>query len=221
MELEQEQARIKFAEINKVNEEQDQRLKLLEIQEKADQLIKGGNYRRAYEYLLVGLEKDPNNLVLLSQYIYCLTKLKLYVDALSAAEKYLQLSEDNIAIISYIIEFSLLLKKKFDYEKFIALYRARLIQTYSDFLLLYFEAMRIYFNNDKSGLIKHIKSGVDNTSVEKGKNKINRWQYDDARVILEPNEDTPTKLIMLQLLDFLEGKISGHELINYIDEANY
>lgn len=124
-------------------------------------------------------------------------------------------------MLANYIEFSILLEKPILSEQLLADHKTELINDLSDYLIWYFEALRIYFENDRKKLIDHIKSKVDAQPTAKDERVIGGgWEYNDAREILRYKENNDIKDIIFKVFDFLEGKISGQELINFINEIN-
>jgi|GEM_PF-1768464 len=220
IESQQKSAEKKFKEIAEINEKQDQRLSLLEIQEKISTLIRNGNFPRAYSQVLQGLEQYPDDSLLRSQHYYSLLKLKRFWEAFDFAKKYFEEDENNIYMLADFIEIAILLENAIDYEGLMSKYRTQLAEYYSEDLIFYFDTLRLYFEGDIIKLVDQIKSYVESQNMNESSLRINGWMYDEAREFLKGKKDDELKTIMYKFFEYLDGDINGQELLNIMNNTS-
>jgi tetratricopeptide (TPR) repeat protein len=81
--------------ISRANESQDKRIKILELQEKASTLLNQNNPQRALEYLAIGHDLDPENVMILTQQAGCFWRIKNYSAAIQKYEKLVEIDQAN------------------------------------------------------------------------------------------------------------------------------
>jgi tetratricopeptide (TPR) repeat protein len=81
--------------ISKISESQDKRIKILELQEKASTLLNQNNPQRALEYLAIGHDLDPENVLILNQQANCFWRLRNYSSAIQKFERLAQIDTAN------------------------------------------------------------------------------------------------------------------------------
>ena len=116
IESHQKLAQSRLDEVAELNTEQDQRLKLLEIQERAAALQSAGEYARALEYIAIGLGSDSDNEALLELKRRSLGSLKRTVEWASVLEHLLTLDPKNGSAGPDLCEFHLLQGHRDQYE---------------------------------------------------------------------------------------------------------
>ncbi len=218
-EIESQQIEVekKFKELAEINEKQDQRLSLLEIQEEISTLLRNEKFSTASTKILQGLTQYPDDEFLHTQHVYCLRRLQRYDDAMSISKNYFD-QYRNINTLADYIELSILLEKTIDYEQLIINSRSELVEYFSEDLIWFFDTLRLYFKNDPVTLINHIKSNIDSESKLKNIKIIDGWMYDEARDILSYKEDNELKSIIYKLMEYLDGKISGQEFAIFMND---
>ncbi|MCK0161669.1 tetratricopeptide repeat protein [Muricauda sp. F6463D] len=70
-------------EINSLNQEQDKKLKILDVKEKANTNISNGNYLQALEYITIGLELEPKDNDLRHLKALAYFRMQQYEDAIN------------------------------------------------------------------------------------------------------------------------------------------
>lgn len=205
IETERDRTKDKFEELQNTYEEQDRRLRILEIQEKVASLLDNKNYPRALEYLSVGLEKGPHDVILLKQKMDCLIGLSRYTEAIQCGKVVLEIEPDSLVAIVNLAELYLTTGDISESETLIEKYKKDIIEKHSNFIIWYFDLIKLYIKKDLDAIKQHIDDEIIQTSEGNAK-RIEAWNFIDVRKAFEKDEATPLKTLFLKSIDFLDGK---------------
>jgi len=214
IEIEKEQSRAKedYEELKTSNEDQENRLKILEIQEKAGSFINNKNYTRALSYLLVGLELEPKDMIMLGQKQHCHIKLKNYAEAINTGEILFKNDPDNVSIILNQCELYLITKNIDEYDKLVEKYKAAIAEREPIYMIWYFESIKFLQKKDLEGLKKHFQNLVS-TKIEPSKSRRLNWDFADIKEIMASVEPVELNNFFAKIILFLEGGIETAEVI--------
>ena len=137
----QQQFEGQVGELTKTNEEQNQRLKTLELIEKISNLISSSYWEWALEYIEVGLVAAPKNIMLLSQKVNCCYKLGRLNLAIDTSKSILEVDPRNIVIAINLAEFLLLENREEEYKSIYLEYKSEIDEKYDGNLIVYFKAI--------------------------------------------------------------------------------
>jgi len=204
----QEKLKVQISTIDTLNEEQNNKIKLLEIKEKANSWFNQKGYQRALEYITIGLELGKNDIELLTTKAYTLLKLNNYAEAIEAHKKVLSLDSTNSSIILNLAELYLLTNQVDSYKTLVA-DKLEFIKSQSEGLIFYFEAFKNYIDNKPVELKKTISDFLDKQDINIMKNYLGTWGLDEFRIILNSKQLTPEKTLLFTFTEFLRGAITG------------
>src|SRR5258706_417979 len=207
----QQKAETQVQRLEAENQEQDRRLRGLEIREKAATLISQNNYALALEYILVGLQLTPDDLVMTGQKAICLGRLGRISEATVTREAILKAKPDDVTNVLNLMELYLLSARTSEFDKLVGA-RPEAIQTYSkpDLLSWYFEAIKILFANDLARMQQHVMSL--GKLVSHDKSEKTKWLFDEARASLSGRKDLLGSDLFWRAIHFLDGDIDGAAL---------
>ncbi len=213
-EAEQKKALEKYSTIVKTNDEQNRRIKILELQEKIASLMHTNNYQRALEYLAVALEMDPNNAFFYLNKGLSLWRVGDLSGAISAYTQATKLDADDLNAVMNLIELYLLTKRFDDFEALYSKNKQAVITRHSAALSFYFEALELFLKKD----LNKLKSLTSNfiATVSPGKQKRTDWDFKDALKELAPKPDEQLSELLLLIIEFLRGEVSKEEVLNKI-----
>ncbi len=208
---EQNIAKETFDELLKQNEKQDQRLKIIEIQEKAAFAWKSKEYERGIEYCDVGLSLESKNTTLLWEKMRCLNKLDEITKAIAVGENILSINPNDITVICNLVEFYLIDRNISKYEQIINLHADAILEYENAYILWYFDQIKNYNNEDITSIKQNISSKIilDSRGASE---RIDDWEYENMKFAISNDENTPEGILLLLCIDFLEGEISKDEL---------
>jgi len=220
IESEQEKAKDTFTEIVKQNEEQNRRIKILELQEKIASLIRERNHRRALEYIEAALNFDEKNVDILESKGICFYRLLEYENALKVYKEIFAIEENHLTAIVNSAEILLFTNKINEFNDFYGKHKYK-IDTHSDGLLLkYFNILKIYLANNLDQLRSEIFEFI--SGLDKEKEKRMNWDFRDARRFLYRRPDGLAKKYFRAFIDCLEGSVEVSKVREILteDESN-
>lgn len=210
-----EDAKSKYTDLVRVNEEQNGRLRLIEAQERAASSMRDKNYQHAIKYIDIGLLVSEKDLVLNKMKYNCLMKLGRLAEAEGIIEYAMSCEPDNRTHAANLVELSILLGKN---EKARRLMNecAEKIFT-SDFLHLrwYFEALMSFME----GNIQALKANLRDLPAGSTEEKVKRmnWSYVEARHVLGRKTGDPGFKQMAACILFLDGERTLSEFMSTIE----
>jgi tetratricopeptide (TPR) repeat protein len=208
-----EQSKVKeeFFSIVRTNEEQNRRIKVLELQEKVGSLMTVSNYRRAYEYIIPALEMDPKNVFLLDQKARCLWQLGDLPGAITSFSKVLEIDDSNVSAITNLLELFLLTSR---IDEFVSLYSKwkTIIQAIDNSAVsTYLEVLEAYQRNKPEEMKRLIRQYV--LSITPDKQVRTRWNFADVKKTLNPDAGGIRGALLLLLIQIMSGEIDRDEAI--------
>lgn len=200
--------------LKQVNEEQNNRIRILEIQEKANTFMDQKNYSRALEYILIGLELNSINSTLLSQSATCYWKLFNYTAAIEAFEKLVGIDPKNAD--SYNRNLSELYLFTLNFEKFEKLITDNplLHKNYGEELKLndYLEILQIYVKkqNVTTNILNKLKV------IKNEKQQHINWRFEELYDFLSNKIETKNKKSLMLFTEVLSGEKLPQEVITEV-----
>ena len=209
----QKLAEARMQELADVNSLQDNRLRILEIQEKAGALVISRDFRRALEYIAIGIDIDPDDSVLLHQKAACHWNLSEFREAIVVLKKLLNLEPDSPSVVENLAEMHLLVM---DYESFDALladYHG-VLERYAGgpWLAVYLMAAREFTAGNVQGIRDIIETNIRCENPVKRHTEDN-WEFVQILTALRSQPDTAQKRLMLALISYLQGEQTEAELL--------
>jgi len=201
----------RFEELALVNEEQDKRIHILEIQEKSESFMRQKNYPRALEYITIGLGLSDNDSTLLEMKAYCLMKLGRLSEATIALENSLAHDPNNISIISNLIEIYMLTEKRQSARLLMKTHSARLLERNGPYLDWYLSALE-YFMYENETKLKEFLANQPVDAPESQAPRIKAWDYSEALTVINGLSTKPGYKAIISAISFLAGNITSEDL---------
>ena len=214
---EQDKVKEDYFTVLKTNEEQNRRIKVLELQEKVGSLMRTNNYQRALEYAIPALEMDPNNQSLLGQKGLCLWRLGDIPGAITTFAKLVELDQNNLNAVTNLLELYLITNRLDDFRTLYQKNKAGITAKDGAPITTYFEVLEAYQQNDvikmKSLIQEYIKSLTSN------KEKRTIWDFSDAQKALSPKSDEDRGALLNVLIAILTGELDREEATKKLGEG--
>lgn len=214
-ESDQKKALEKYSTIVQTNDDQNRRIKILELQEKIASLMHQNNYQRALEYIAVALEMDPNNAFFYFNKGLSLWRVGDLSGAISSYSQAAKLDSENLSSIMNLIELYLLTKRFDEYESLYSKNKQSIITRDNASLTFYFEALELYLKQDLSSLKTLASNFIATAST--GKQKRTDWDFKDALKALSPKPDEQLGELLLLIIAFLRGEVSQEDTLSKIN----
>jgi tetratricopeptide (TPR) repeat protein len=200
-----------ITQIIKQNEDQNRKIKVLEIKEKISNLSKDKQYGSALEYCAVGIELSPTDLTLLAQKGVILGKLHRFAEAAEAYEKVLTVDSSHSQAVSNITELYFFLNQIEKAKTLISSHPSCFNDRQDLKLLDFFNLIKNYHASDIEGMKSFAKSIIDSKNPATQK-QFKGWDFSDALNFSFYEEDSVKKDIFRQILSYLNGSIKGTDL---------
>jgi len=197
------------------NEEQNRKIKILELKEKINKLFNDTHYSNAYDYCIVALEIAPNDPQLLYSKARIQSKMGNFQDAIVSYEKLLEVEPQYTVAIGDLAELYFF----YNQEKKASI----LIENNNEFfktkldgkLTALLNLWKAYHAKDITKIDDFSISEIDKKDLKTKKKKYEGWDLSDAILYLSKEPDSECKKHMLYLFTYLTGKISGEDLIKF------
>jgi hypothetical protein len=207
------------AKLTAQSESQNQRIQILEIQEKASLFFSTGNYKRALQYADAGLAVAPKDTTLLSVKATALFKAHDLAPATTVYRELLAIDPGNQSTITNFAELLLLQNQIDDFRSFFANNKA-IIDGYCEnaHLSTYLQFLESYQTNALDDM-RTLATKFFSTAGTENKKHLGNWQFDDLEYVVARHPDSVKKTILLAFLRVLKGELTPPEAKAIIDAA--
>ena len=162
-------------------DQQEKRLRILEIRDKAEELFDNDQIARAMEYVTVGLELDPRDVSLLKVRGRCLGRTGRITEALASYESALELEPGDVDIIENVAE---ILAISAQQERLTQLRKEhRVVLERRPNLVWYLEFMVLVQDPDPELAKDHVRKFIENAQ-DPSKLTIADWDFSEATLAL-------------------------------------
>ncbi len=172
----QEATKKQFNQLSKVNQEQDVKLKILEIKEKASTYLSNKNYTSALEYVNIGISLDPNNISFLDIKADACTKLLDFDTAIEMQKLIIKEDYSNTSAILELAELYLLTKNNDDFIELRDSHKKVLFLDYENIHSILFDVLLQYNLKDIEKIKQHtieVLSKLDDNEVK----EFFKWDF--------------------------------------------
>ena len=201
----------RVGDLTKTNEEQDRRLKVLELTEKVNELAQARQFAWALEYCSIGLGLDPNNIRLLSLKSACHGGLREFSAAIESNKKILELEPGNNGIAFNLLEYLALTNSPEEFESIYTKYKVPIGAERDGALAIYLRALLALVMGDLDGakalLAPYVSKCPDGAAP-----RMNPWQFEEALHVISQMPTGALKEFALKLIQFYRGNIPTQEL---------
>lgn len=205
----QEQAE---ADIARLTRTQGTKIELLEIVEKANNLVRNGNYVWAIEHLKAAQEIDPSHMPLLSLYAMCELKLGNIQSALDKYREIIKTSRLNQGDVLNFAEALLFAKRTSEYDEFYANNQEWIDKAHNGNAIRFFRVLRTVAQGDVSEVKTALQSAAAGCDANASP-KLGNWQFDDLdRYVILTMAPGEMKTVVENAKNFFAGSISADQL---------
>lgn len=209
--LAQNAVRDELGKMEKVNEDQEKRLKVLEIKEKVSQLMEAKKYGMALEYANAGLGIDPKNTGLLYSKGLCHFRLVQFEQGVAVYKELLEIEPTNVPAISNLAEALIIVEKIDEFDQFCATHKEILEKGYNGVMPVYLSVLRGLATNNidavKAALSPFVQNCPDGAAP-----RLGTWAFSEMRWYIRKLPSNPMKEFMNKVIDFFEGKLTTQEI---------
>lgn len=205
------------AEIIAQNEEQNTKIKLLELNQKIKKLSVEKKYPAALENCLIALQLDPNNIPILLHKALIYTFTRSYGDAIETYKKIIELDPKNDTPIMNLAEVYIFTKQHDKSQKIIDSNSDIFNTLNGEHAMIIFNALKLYNGKFTKELKEEIKAQVGKNDLKSKTEILTFWGLREAITYIDSEKDSVEKEIMENYILYLQGKLTGEDLIKVID----
>jgi len=202
-------------DIIKQNEEQNNKIKILELKEKVAELFKQKNYDSALEYCIVALELAPKDTNFMELKAKIFTRTKRYDESLKNYLTILEVDPNNNTAILDLAELYLFMGYESKSDELIKSHPA-LFGTSEKQLLNFLELIKL-FNAGNAILLKQkIQENIDKTDLKNRRHRFDGWNVSDALTFVHSQRESDQRTYFLNYLWYLDGQLNGKDVLEKI-----
>lgn len=215
-ENEKEKFNQEIKELIEENEQQSRRIKLIELKEKIATNLEKDSLYRALEYCNAALEFDAEDTEVLLNKGRILCRQNELEGSINTFIKVRDIEPDNNSAIFNIAE-AYLFNNQIDKAKEIISNHEELFnQKSKGDLLEVFKAIEFYHKENKDELLEIVENLVDYSNLKSNRRQITGWDLREALYFIAHQDDDDYKVILQNLLWYLDGHISGEQLLSRV-----
>lgn len=212
-----------FARITKTNEDQNQRLKTLELIEKISNLVQNKHFDWAQRHIAIGLDSDPNNLLLLQLKATCHGKMGEFPAFIDANKKLLD-SESNdsskLATAMNLLEGYAITNQRDEFNSLYSLYKDSVIKNENGAVNAYLKALMSSSSGSIVDATTELKKYVEQNINVHPRKHLGQWSFDEVSIYLNNLTDEKSKNLMFTSIRFFNGELNNEEFINLLDQLS-
>lgn len=195
--------------LTKTNEEQDHRLKILELIEKVSGLVQRKQWRWAQEYITVGLGMDSANVQLLQLKVTCHGKLGELNSQIETYRKLLEIDPNRIPLVCNLLE-AYALGKDIRFSKLYDTYKAEIEVEQEGALAPYLIGISKLMTGQLKEAAEQLRLFAD-TCHQRAKPYLGTWSFDELAMEVSNLPDGNQKKLLLKTRDFFSGALTPEE----------
>jgi len=193
------------SKIVRINEEQDRRLKMLEIVEKVSQYVHLKQFQFALEYIAAGLAIDPDNVRLLGGKAHCHGVLGEFTSAIDAQRRAFEQDPSVMENALSLAELYLLGNQVAEFDKLYESRKEDFDKASNGATIAYLQAMRAFVKGNVESMKEAIRSYVATASLGASP-RMGEWGFQEAYVAINAVPDGPAKSMIVPVVEFFSGK---------------
>lgn len=206
--------------IFETNENQNRKIKILELKEKIAKFIEDEKHFDALEYINIALDLMPDDTSLLTSQGIVYTRLFRLDKAIQSFKKAYEVDPTNEGLLGNLIEIYSLSNNFKEAEDLIGKNKMIYENRGSGGLKIVKEIFELFYKNDDNGLKKYIESTIDKTDLEIQKSRYPGWRFTEALYVAVNQKESKLMGKLVHLLWYLNGQINGKTLIEKLNLLN-
>jgi len=201
-----------------INDSQNKKIRVLEIQEKTGAYLRGKVPQRALEYAAVGLELDPHNALLQRMRAKALWDTGDLTGALRVYKKQLEQDAGDEGCATDAMELALLIPDIESYKELVGKFAAFLEAKSRGCLKDYLKVLELFQTGKVAEAIEAIKVWLAQNPVKK--NYIGEWEFADVQNYLMSKPDSGERNAMVGFTHVLKGELEPKTLLEQIGQQH-
>lgn len=201
----------RVGDLTKTNEEQDRRLKALELIEKVSELVRTRQFAWALEYISIGLGSDPKNTRLLNLKAACHGKQGEFAALIDTCNRILEVEPEDVSVVCNLLEALAITNKAAEFEVLYAKHKAAVDAHSAGALIVYLKTLLALTRGD----IRNAKAQLApfaNNCPEGAAARLGSWQFDEPTLMVSRMPDGEVKVLAQKIVQFFQGSLPTQEL---------
>lgn len=208
-----------ITDIIKQNDEQNKKIKILELKEKIAALLKEKQYGTALEFCFAALDLAPQDLSLLTLKARIYTRTRNYNDSIKIYLKVLEIDPNYQMAVGDLAEVYLF-NNQIEYsDALVEKHKQNFSNKASGKLLALFALLKLYVKKSTKTLLEETKKSIDLTDTEIKKRRLIGWDVTDAITFLALEPETSDRFILINYLLYLDGQLNGKEVLERLGKV--
>lgn len=200
------------------NEEQNKKLKILEIKDKIDKLFKERDHQRALEFCAVALDMVPKDCDLLIRRSQLYSRTFNYNDAITNLKKVLEIEPDNTSANMNLAELYLFAGQKDKFDEIYKKHEDMFATKGEGKLKEYFELIDLFIKGKFDDIKEYISKNIDRNDLKNRKKQLEGWDLYDAMVFLANKPETDERKLLQNYTWYLDGQVNAQQVIELLGE---
>ncbi|MFM9914018.1 MAG: tetratricopeptide repeat protein [Methylophilaceae bacterium] len=201
----------------KSDTEQDTRLKVLELVEKANSIMGSKNWGWALEFINVGLELDPNNIQLLTYKAKCHAKSGEFSASIETSKKILEIQPKSTIRIINLLELLAITTQAEEFNKVYTQHKQIVDDFENGSVIVYLNALK----NLMTGLISEASEDLINFAKacdHLPKPLLGPWDFDEVMIGVSNLPQGKQKELLNKTVQLFQGAIPPTEFITALQQ---
>jgi len=198
-------------DILKTNEEQNKKIKVIELKDKIESIFKEERYGAALEFCLAALDLAPDDIPLLYKKAMVFTRLKNYKESITTYLRILEIDKNNPTAIYNLAEVYLFANEKKEHNDLLSNHSTIIAQKLDGKLLEIFSIITNYQDKDIVKLQKIALANIDISDLQTKKTRIEGWVFKDTLIYFTGLPASPEKIIAQNLIWYLDGQLTAED----------
>jgi tetratricopeptide (TPR) repeat protein len=205
-----------ISEIIKQNEIQNRKIKIIELKEKTNNLMKERKLNDALSFINVTLDLSPKDIQVLNNKGRVLCRLNQLDESIKSFEKALEYNPKDESTLINLVECLFFANKIEKAKKLISSNQDLILKQAEGQLENFLELFELFHSGNKDKLIERSKLFIDFDDLKTSKKRIVNWDLEEAKYVAAHQEKSELRLILQNTLWFIEGTMNGEEFCKRI-----
>jgi len=195
-------------DIIKQNDEQNNKIKVLEFKEKIPKLLQENQVIQAFDYCKIGLEFSPNDITLLNFQATCHCRMNRLEESKNCFKKALEVEPNSSITIGNYVEVLYFLNELDNANEIIRKHKTFFDEKENGNLYKLFDLIKNYHSMNDDDFKQYIKSFLDFNNLEGQSKLFKTWDLKEAMSFAFNLNNSPKKQMLQNIIWYLDGQIS-------------
>lgn len=210
----------KLGTLNSVNEDQSRRLRVLEIIEKVNNLMRQNSWEWALEHTSIGLSLDPTNTLLLHQKSLLHGKLGQFQEAINSIQKSLENDGAQHSDVEFVnlLEYLALTNQQVEFDRCYSKYKDVIDRKYDGYAIKYLNVTRKLISGELEQGIDFLRNYAMPLQGTKATKLLgDSWTMDEMHVLTSKLPASRQKDLLNLTSSFFSGEATADDVLKALN----